>query len=41
MRFLIGLIIGWLIGIVGFDGAVRIINKGANTVQESAKELAK
>lgn len=41
MRFIIGFILGVIVGQVGFQGIARIMDKGITQIQNQAKELGK
>ncbi len=41
MKFIIGFVLGVVIGQVGFYGVVRIMDQGVSTVQQQATELSK
>lgn len=41
MKFIIGVIVGIVIGSVGFTGVARLLDRGVSAVQEQAQDLAK
>jgi hypothetical protein len=40
-KFIVGFVAGLIVATVGFSGIARIADSGVQTIQESAKELAR
>lgn len=41
MKFVIGFVLGIVVGQVGFSGMARVMDRGVSAVQEQAQEVAK
>lgn len=41
MKFVVGFVLGIVVGQVGFQGMARIMDRGVSAVQEQAQEVAK
>jgi hypothetical protein len=41
VKFVIGFVLGIVVGQVGFSGVARIMDRGVSAVQEQAQEVAK
>jgi len=41
MKFIIGFVVGIIVGQVGFAGVARMLDHGVNAVQRQAQEVAR
>jgi len=41
MRFIIGFVLGIIVGQVGFTGVAHVMDRGVNAVQEQVQEVAR
>jgi hypothetical protein len=41
MKFIIGFVMGIVVGQIGFGGMARVMDRGVNMVQQQAQEVVK
>jgi hypothetical protein len=41
MKFIIGFVLGIVVGQIGFSGLARMLDRGVNMVQQQAQEVSK